>query len=221
MDTYLITGANRGIGLELTKQLIEEGKNVIAVCRCASTELKQLNPSLLVSDIDISQEHAVNKLKKVLDKITIDVLINNAGIRKEEYLDNLNFNQIIEQFEVNALGALRVSHCLVENLKLGSKVIFITSRMGSISDNTSGAKYGYRMSKAALNMAAVSYAYDVKTRGVCVGILHPGLVSTDMTNKNGMPASQAAKNILLRIKELNMENSGQFLHAKDGDVLPW
>lgn len=220
METYLITGANRGIGLELSRQLIKGKKNVIAVCRTLSSELKQLNPSLLISNIDISQEKAIFDLKKALSKVTIDVLINNAGIRKEEYLDNLNFNQIIEQFEVNALGALRVSHSLTENLIEGSKVIFITSRMGSISDNTSGAKYGYRMSKAALNMAAVSYAHDVKHKGICIGVLHPGLVSTDMTNQNGMPASEAAKNILTRIKNLNFENSGQFLHA-NGDSLPW
>jgi len=221
MTTYLITGANRGIGYEYCRQLKARGETVIAICRSASEELQQLGIQV-ETGIDITSEGSIAELCDRLNKTSIDVLINNAGIIQRVTLDNLDFDSIREQFEVNALGALRVTHALLPNLKAGSKIVLMTSRMGSIEDNTSGGSYGYRMSKVALSMAGKSLAHDLKPRGIPVAILHPGLVQTRMTNftASGITAEQSVKGLLDRIDELTLENSGTFWHA-NGEILPW
>jgi NAD(P)-dependent dehydrogenase (short-subunit alcohol dehydrogenase family) len=221
MATYLITGANRGIGYEYCRQLQARGDTVIAVCRSASEELKQLGLQI-EEGIDITSDDSVADLRTRLGNVAINVLINNAGIIKRVTLENLNFDSIREQFEVNALGALRVTHALLSNLKAGSKIVLMTSRMGSIADNTSGNSYGYRMSKVALSMAGKSLAHDLKPREIAVAILHPGLVQTRMTNfvAGGITPEESVKGLLARIDELTLENTGMFWHA-NGEVLPW
>jgi NAD(P)-dependent dehydrogenase (short-subunit alcohol dehydrogenase family) len=221
MVTYLITGANRGIGYEYCRQLNERGDTVIAVCRSASEELKQLGVRV-EEGIDITSDVSVADLCDRLGGTTIDVLINNAGIIKRVTLEDLDFDSIREQFEVNALGPLRVTHALLPLLKAGSKIVLMTSRMGSIADNTSGSSYGYRMSKVALSMAGKSLAHDLKPRGIAVAILHPGLVQTRMTNftSSGITSEESVKGLLKRIDELMLENTGTFWHA-NGEVLPW
>ena len=220
MATYLVTGANGGIGYEFCRQL-KSGATVIAVCRWASDELKSLGVRV-ESGVDITSEEDVAALVERLQGKPIDVLINNAGILQRNTLDHLDFDSIRQQFEVNALGALRITQALLPNLKAGSKVVIMTSRMGSIGDNTSGSSYGYRMSKAALSMAGKSLSHDLKPRQIAVAILHPGLVSTPMTNytEGGISPEEAVKGLLARIKQLNLENSGTFWHAT-GEVLPW
>lgn len=180
MSTYLVTGANRGIGLEYCRQLKERGDKVIAVCRSVSDELKALDVET-IADIDITSDESIAKLVERVGDRTIDVLINNAGIVERVNLTNLDFESIRKQFEVNALGMLRVTHALLPKLKNGSKIAIMTSRMGSIADNTSGGSYGYRMSKVAMSMAGKSLALDLKPQGIAVAILHPGLVKTRMT----------------------------------------
>ncbi len=221
MITYLVTGANRGIGLEYCRQLKERGERVIAVCRSASDELKNLGISV-ETDIDITSDESVADLVTRLDDQPIDVLINNAGIVERVSLERLDMNSIRRQFEVNALGPLRLTQALLTNLKQGSKVIMMTSRMGSIEDNTSGGSYGYRMSKVALSMAGKSLSVDLKSQGIAVGILHPGLVKTRMTGftDSGITPEQAVKGLLARIDELNLENTGTFWHS-NGEILPW
>ncbi len=221
MITYLVTGANRGIGLEYCRQLKERGERVIAVCRSASDELKNLGISV-ETDIDITSDESVADLVTRLDGQPIDVLINNAGIVERVSLERLDMNSIRRQFEVNALGPLRLTQALLTNLKQGSKVIMMTSRMGSIEDNTSGGSYGYRMSKVALSMAGKSLSVDLKSQGIAVGILHPGLVKTRMTGftDSGITPEQAVKGLLARIDELNLENTGTFWHS-NGEILPW
>ncbi len=221
MSTYLVTGANRGIGLEYCRQLKSRGARVIAVCRSASDELKHLGISV-ETDIDITSDEQVADLVKRLDGQTIDVLINNAGILERVSLEHLDTNSIRRQFEVNALGPLRLRRALLTNLKKGSKVIMMTSRMGSIEDNTSGGSYGYRMSKVALSMAGKSLSVDLKSQGIAVAILHPGLVKTRMTGftDSGITTEQAVKGLLARIDELNLENTGTFWHS-NGEILPW
>jgi NAD(P)-dependent dehydrogenase (short-subunit alcohol dehydrogenase family) len=177
MATYLVTGANRGIGYEYCRQLQARGERVIAICRSASEELKQLGVQV-EEGIDITSDASVASLRDRLGDTTIDVLINNAGIIKRVTLEDLDFDSIREQFEVNALGPLRVTHALLPLLKAGSKIALMTSRMGSIADNTSGSSYGYRMSKVALSMAGKSLSLDLKPRRIAVAILHPGLVQT-------------------------------------------
>lgn len=221
MATYLITGANRGIGYEFCRQLQNLGQTVIAVCRKASDELQQLGVQL-EEGINVTSDESVASLRSRLGDTKIDGLINNAGILQRVTLEDLDFDSIREQFEVNALGPLRVTHALLPNLRAGSKVILMTSRMGSIEDNTSGGSYGYRMSKVALSMAGKSLAHDLKGRGIAVAILHPGLVQTRMTNftPGGITPEQSVKGLLARIDALNLENSGTFWHS-NGEVLPW
>ena len=221
MGTYLITGANRGIGLEYCRQLKDRGENVIAVCRSTSAELDDLGVSI-ETDIDITSDESVADLTKRLNGQSIDVLINNAGIVERISLNNLDFDSIRKQFEVNAIGPLRLTQALLPNLHPGSKVIIMTSRMGSIEDNTSGGSYGYRMSKVALSMAGKSLSIDLKPQGIAVAILHPGLVKTRMTGftDSGITPEQSVTGLLARIDELTIENTGTFWHS-NGEVLPW
>ena len=219
--TYLITGTNRGIGLEYCRQLQAQGHEVIAVCRTTSGELQNLGVRI-ESGIDLTDAQAIQKLGQKLDGKQIDVLINNAGIVERISLDNLDLDSIRRQFEINAIAPLNFTKALLPNLKSGSKIILMTSRMGSIDDNTSGGSYGYRMSKVALSMAGKSLSVDLKPKGIAVGILHPGLVKTRMTNfsDSGITTETSVKGLLDRIEELNLDNTGTFWHAK-GEILPW
>jgi NAD(P)-dependent dehydrogenase (short-subunit alcohol dehydrogenase family) len=221
MTTCLVTGANRGIGYAYCRQMKERGDTVIAICRTASEELKQLGVQV-EEGVDITSDASVAALYDRLGNMAIDVLMNNAGIAERVTLEDLNFDSIRQQFEVNALGALRVTHALLPRLKSGSKIGLVTSRMGSIADNTSGSSYGYRMSKVALSMAGKSLAHDLKERGIAVAILHPGLVQTQMTNfaAGGITPEESTKGLVARMDALTLENTGTFWHA-NGEVLPW
>lgn len=216
----VITGANRGIGLEFAKQYLAQGYEVTAVVRKPSTELQGLSVNV-IEGIDVSQGDDVARLASALSSKSIDVLINNAGIFENESLTNIDFEAINAQLQINAVAPVRVTHALQTNLSNGSKVAMITSRMGSIADNGSGAYIGYRMSKAALNAAGVSLAHELKPKGVAVALLHPGFVQTQMVNFAGDISPQvAAERLIQRIEELNLESTGSFWHS-NGDILPW
>ena len=221
MSTYLITGSNRGIGLELCKQIIERGDVVIATCREASSDLKNLGVRI-EEDIDISSEDSINNLREALSGVELDCLIHNAGIYEFNSIDNFDPESIIRQFVVNALSPLSMTKSLKGLLKKYSKIGFISSRMGSIGDNSSGSSYGYRMSKVALSMAAKSLSKDLLKEDIYVAILHPGLVSTRMTGftKNGISTLESANGLLKRIDSLNKNNTGTFWHT-NGEILPW
>jgi NAD(P)-dependent dehydrogenase (short-subunit alcohol dehydrogenase family) len=221
MATYLVTGANRGIGYEYCRQLLQRGDRVIAVCRQPTAELQALEVTL-EAGIDLTQGSAIADLVQRLQGTRLDGLINNAGILERVSLDHLDLDSIRRQFEVNALAPLRLTQALLPNLPRGAKVVLMTSRMGSIGDNSSGNSYGYRMSKVALSMAGKSLAIDLQPRGIAVAILHPGLVQTRMTGftPNGISPQTAVEGLLARLDELTLENSGTFWHAQ-GEVLPW
>jgi NAD(P)-dependent dehydrogenase (short-subunit alcohol dehydrogenase family) len=219
VNKILITGANRGIGLELCRQLAIRGDEVIAVCRNASSELQDIGLRV-IDGIDVSATESCNSLGLQLEGEKIDWLINNAGILSVETLDNLDFEAIERQFRVNAMGPLRVTTSLLNNLRRGSKVGIVTSRMGSIEDNTSGSYYGYRMSKAAVNMVGKSLAGDLKERGIAVALLHPGMVATEMTGGRGVPAEHSAAGLIRRMDSLDIDKTGGFWHA-EGERLPW
>ncbi len=221
MATYLITGANRGIGYDYCRQLQERGERVVAVCRTPSQPLQQLGVRI-ETGVDIRSDAAVNSLVERLDGLAIDVLINNAGILETTNLENLDIESVRRQFEVNAIGPLRLTRALLANLHPGAKVILMTSRMGSIEDNSSGGSYGYRMSKVALCMAGKSLSIDLQPRGIAVAVLHPGLVSTDMTgfHDRGISPAAAVQDLLKRIDALTLATTGTFWHA-NGQVLPW
>lgn len=219
-QTILITGANRGIGLALTRLYLQRGDRVYAVCRETSLELAQTSADV-IENIDVTEPDNIKTLQQRLHGISLDLLINNAGIFKKETLEAMDFTAVQEQLAINAVAPLRVTHALLANLHKGSKVALITSRMGSIGDNGSGSYYGYRMSKAALNAAGKSLALDLKSGGISVAILHPGMVSTRMVGFAGdVSPEQSASGLAARIDALTLATSGTFWHA-NGEVLPW
>ncbi|HVK80039.1 MAG TPA: SDR family oxidoreductase [Verrucomicrobiae bacterium] len=220
MGSIVVTGANRGIGLELCTQLKARGADVIAVCRTSSPELDALGVRV-EAGIDVADAAAASELAKRLAGVDIDTLINNAGILRGESLDGMNFESVAQQLEVNAIAPLRVTAALLPLLHKGSKVVITTSRMGSIADNGSGGYYGYRMSKAAVNAAGVSLAHDLKGRGIVVALIHPGMVATEMTGGHGIPTEESVRGYLARIDEASLENTGRFWHATTGETLPW
>ena len=216
----LITGANRGIGLSLSKAFVARGETVIGVCRKSSEELDKSGAEV-IDGVDVATAEGCNRLKEGLGNKSVDILINNAGILRSTSLESLDFEQILTQFEVNAVAPLRVVNALKDNIHSGAKIAMITSRMGSIDDNDSGGSYGYRMSKTALNAAGKSLAIDLKPKGIAVALLHPGWVNTEMVNFNGLiEPEESAAGLIARIDALNLDNSGGFWHS-NGDKLPW
>ncbi len=219
MANILVTGANRGIGLELCRQYQSRGDIVVGVCRGSNSELDDLGVRV-VEEIDVSLEADVATLATKLAGQELDILINNAGIGSWDQLDTIDVDNMLEQYRVNALGPLLVTRALQNNLKSGAKVAIISSRVGSLDDNSSGNNYGYRCSKAAVNMVGVNLHHDLSPQGVAVTLLHPGLVATDMTGGSGIAPSTSATNLIERIDELTIAGSGHFWHA-EGYALPW
>ncbi|PNW72263.1 hypothetical protein CHLRE_16g675450v5 [Chlamydomonas reinhardtii] len=236
----VVTGANRGIGLALCRKLKSNGYQVIGACRKKSPELESLGVKI-VEGVDVGVDGGCAPLSKVESRV--DLLVCNAGILREDSLEDIDMAVLREQFEVNSLGPLRTYLALQDKLADNAKVCIVTSRMGSIEDNGSGgdrtrggaitqtrpdtlASYGYRMSKAAVNMAGKTLSVDLKKKGIAVGILHPGFVATDMTAKyHGMEgvisAEESAADLVKIIEEkLHMDTTGTFWH-RNGSVLPW
>lgn len=218
----VITGANRGIGLELVKRYKESGDKVYALCRKSSDELNSLNVTV-ISNVEVT---CFETLKKTAQEIRgeIDLLICNAGILRDEPftdLQNGDFSKIEEQFQVNTLGPVKTLMSFLPYLKAGSKVAMITSRMGSIADNSSGGHYGYRMSKGALNNLCQSLSFDTQQKKVFIGMFHPGWVQTEMTGRTGhLTALESSTFLFQRINQLSEENQMGFWHP-DGELLPW
>lgn len=220
MSNVVITGANRGIGFELAKRYSEAGYSVTAVCRNNSKQLTELDVDI-IEGIDVTKTADLLRMKEGLGNTRIDILINNAGLLNHDELGDLDARMLRAQYEVNAIAPLRVTESLLDNLESESKVALITSRMGSIADNGSGSRYGYRMSKSALNAAGKSLALDLKDKEIAIVLLHPGYVQTDMVGGRGdISPATAAERLMQRIDELTIETSGRFFHS-NGDELPW
>lgn len=223
MATILITGANRGIGLALTRLYRARGDEVIALCRSSSAELDATG-ARIETGIDVADGAAVAGLARRLGDARIDLTILNAGIFTNEVLgalDEAAFDAIRRQFEVNTLGPLRVVEAVRGNLVDGGRIGIITSRMGSMADNGSGGYYGYRASKAAVNAVGKSLAVDLAPRGIAVALLHPGFVATEMVGGKGdVSPEQAAQGLAERLDGLTLSHSGSFWHA-NGSLLPW
>ena len=216
----VITGANRGIGLAMTQQFVAAGHRVYGLCRNVSDALAD-SGATVIDGVDVGNPDTLPGSLSALKDVSIDLLINNAGVLANERIDEWQPNTIDYQFRVNAMGPLLVTQCLLDNLQAGAKVALITSRMGSMADNGSGGYYGYRMSKAALNAAGVSMARDLAPRGVAVGLFHPGFVQTDMVGGQGdVDAATAASRLIARIEALSVETAGKFIHT-NGEELPW
>ncbi len=226
MATHLIVGADRGIAHALCLQLCERGENVIAACLSDAPALAAKG-ARVETGVDVTSDSAVRALAQRLIGTHVDVLIHVAGIYLDDGLEALPMADVQRQIEVNAVGPLRVVHALQSCLDHGAKIGIVTSRMGSITDNTSGRLYGYRMSKAAANMLGVSLAQDLKERGVAVALLHPGMVNTQLVpnlpeHVRGqlIEPEEAARGLLARMDTLTLETTGRFWHA-NGEVLPW
>ena len=219
MSQVVVTGANRGIGLELCRQFRSRGDSVIGVCRHSSAALDAADVRV-IDGVDVATAQGVERLRGAIDGERIDILVNNAGILSRDSFDDLDFDAMAEQFAINAIGPLRVTRGLVGNLKTGATVAVITSRMGSVEDNTSGGYYGYRASKAAVNVIAKSLSVDLADRHIAVAILHPGMVATDMTGGQGVDIAKSVTGLIARIDETDKQSTGTFRHAEGYD-LPW
>ena len=224
----VVTGANRGLGLEFCKQYLAEGYKVYACCRSPESarellELKQASGELLETvPLDVTNQAQVTNLKYTLHGQKIDLLINNAGM----YGQRLPFGEVNEQewmqvLRVNTIAPLLVVQELVDLMAADGKILLMTSKMGSMGDNSSGGSYIYRSSKAALNAVGKSLAYDLADKGIAVAVCHPGWVQTDMGGPNGLISTETSITSLRKVvDELTLESSGEFFNY-DGNVIPW
>jgi NAD(P)-dependent dehydrogenase (short-subunit alcohol dehydrogenase family) len=222
-----ITGTNRGIGLEFTRQLLERGDVVEAASRGAGEELLRLRERfadrLRLHSCEVTDAAAVEAFGAAVCQGPLDLLINNAGVRGEwESLERMDLEDLLRTVDTNAVGALRVTRAALPALRQArGKVAHVSSDMGSIGANRTGGAYAYRMSKAALNMAARSMALDLQSDGIRVVALHPGWVQTAMGGPEApTPVDQAVRGLLRVLDGLSFEQSGRFLDAHGGEV-PW
>jgi len=229
MTTILITGANRGLGLELCKQALNKGWKVLAVCRQphAANELQKLAASsnLTVYGCEVSQAQDIQKLQQQLDGVPIDILFNNAGVYgPSNYAwQSIDAKAWLDVFAVNTISPLQVSAALMPNLKLGRLKIIanMSSLMGSIADNAQGGSYIYRSSKAALNAVTKSLSIDLAKDGMTVVAIHPGWVQTDMGGQAApLKPQDSIAGIMKILNRLNVSESGKFFNY-DGKEIAW
>jgi NAD(P)-dependent dehydrogenase (short-subunit alcohol dehydrogenase family) len=227
MATVLITGANRGIGLEFVRQYAADGWHVIAACRnpAEADDLERVNGDVVTQALDVTDPDSVTALAEAAGGDPIDVLINNAGVYLDRgiALGEFDYGRWRTSFEVNVLGPMRVVEVLADAVG-GSKrrvMAFITSQMGSIAENTTGGAYAYRSSKAALNAAVKSLSIDLRARGIACLLLHPGWVRTDMGGKNAtLDVRDSVHGMRRVIDKFDIERSGSFLRY-NGETVPW
>jgi NAD(P)-dependent dehydrogenase (short-subunit alcohol dehydrogenase family) len=224
MTTVLITGSNRGIGLEFVRQYAANGATVIACCRtpAKADKLKAIGGIMKIFSLDVTDSASVTGLAAELKDEPIDILINNAGWYgpEKQSATESDFDGFLETFRINTVAPLRVSQALRKNLIRGKdkKLAVLTSKMGSISDS-SGGSLAYRASKAALNMIMLGVAQDWAKDGIAVGILHPGWVQTDMGGPGALITVQTSvTGLCKRIAELNPANSGKFLDYQGKEI---
>ena len=173
-----------------------------------------------IEGVDVADPNCGNVISAQLGSTGLDAIIHNSGILTRESLEEMDFDRIQAQFTVNTLGPLRVILALLDNIRDGGRIGILSSRMGSIEDNTSGGRYGYRISKAAVNALGKSLSVDLAPRDIAVALLHPGMVATEMTGGQGIEPAQAAAGIIAIMDDLDLSKSGGFFHA-EGYPLPW
>lgn len=231
MSNVLITGANRGLGLEFAKQYAQMGWNVLATCRHPDKahELENLSAGagmVKVYKMDVSDHNSVDALADELNELQLDVLIVNAGVYTDSNhngFGRIDYGDWRRALDVNVLGAVKVAEAFTMQLKRAESplIAVLSSLMGSIADNTSGGSLYYRSSKAALNAAMKSLAIDLQSVGIGVLVFHPGWVRTDMGGPHGLIDAEASvSGMLKQIEVFDKTNSGSFVKY-DGAVMPW
>ncbi|HEU5059001.1 MAG TPA: SDR family oxidoreductase [Kofleriaceae bacterium] len=224
----VVTGANRGIGLEMVRQLIARGDQVDAAVRepDRADALRALaaGDRLRVHRLDVLDAGSIRELAAALGGAPVDLLVNNAGVYggSRQHLPDIDIEDAVRTYRINALGPLQVTLALLPGLKAArGKVIHVTSGMGSIADNRSGAFYAYRMSKAALNMMSRSLAVDLRGAGVASAVINPGWVRTDMGGASAPTAVEdSVRGMLREIDAFTLDATGAFLDWK-GRPYPW
>ena len=230
MATIIVTGANRGIGLELAKQYCNRNYQVIGTYRDETTSEELISMSrnldnLKVYSLDVSSDQSLKDFSSKLGETPVDIFINNAGVYgpRDSSFNNVDEKKWIPVFQTNAIAPLLLTQLIIENLRNGSqkKLIYITSKMGSIDDNKSGGAYIYRSSKTALNSVVKSISVDLAKDDMKVVLLHPGWVRTDMGGPNGLIDTTASVSGMTEvIDSLSQSDSGCFFNY-DGSKIPW
>lgn len=229
-ESILITGSNRGIGLELAKQYAEAGWRVFACCRLPdkAVELASLSEKFAqvsIHKLDVADSAQIKSLANELQNQPLDILFNNAGIYgpSNAHFGNIDESDWIECLRINTISPLKVTEAFVDNVAKSQKKVVATmsSKMGSMEDNGSGGSYIYRSSKAALNAVMKSASIDLRQKDIKVAILHPGWVKTDMGGPNAeITVNECVTNLRKNIDNLTFENSGSFFEI-DGSIIPW
>jgi NAD(P)-dependent dehydrogenase (short-subunit alcohol dehydrogenase family) len=230
MRTIMITGTNRGIGLELVKQYVNDDWKVIATCRNLEKahtlqEMVETHEHLLTVELDVTDNERITKLAEELKDESIDILFNNAGVygSKGNSLDGLTKEEWFDVLAANTMSPIFMSRAFLPHVKRGSQKVIanMTSKMGSVSDNTSGGSYVYRTSKAALNQATKSLSIDVAADGITAVVLHPGWVKTDMGGPNGLIDTEECVTGLRKVLDgLSPADAGKFFDFR-GDEISW
>ena len=223
MKSVVVTGANRGIGLELCKQFLAKGNRVFATYRSNKGELKTIeNTNLSTFKLDVRDADELESFASSIEG-SVDILINNAGIADGRWqsISEINMQQAIEVIEVNSIAPVLVTQKFENKLKPGSKIVMMSSLMGSISDCMSGRSYAYRASKTALNMFSIAMKNELKSKGVSILIMHPGWVETDMGGPNApLSVVESVTGIIDRIEEQTLELTGRYVQF-DGTPIEW
>ena len=229
-ETILITGANRGLGLEFTRQYAYLGWQVVACCRDPdnAVELAQLAGStdlVQMHELDVTQPEQVKRLATELRGRPLEILLNNAGTygQADATFGRTDPQRWLEAFAVNTIGPLKMAEALLDNVLAGRRKLIasMSSKMGSIADNSSGGSYVYRSAKTALNMTMRSASIDLHPRGVTVVLLHPGWVLTDMGGPNAeITVEESVRNLRRILENLTLADSGGFFDI-DGSTIPW
>ena len=219
MSTVLVTGANRGIGYEFVKQYSKNNFNVLACCRSAenASELQELAKevkNIKIYELDVGNINIIKNLSQQLKNEKIDVLINNAGIYRSSTIGNINYDEWMESFKINTIAPYQIVEAFLDQILNSDlkKVVSITSKMGSIDDNTTGGSYIYRSSKTALNSMMRSLTHDLVDRGIATLTLHPGWVRTDMGGPGGwIDSFESVQGMIREIDKLTIDDSGKYL----------